>query len=296
MINTPPSIKTITDMPPDTFQKFKVLFNRFCHDLDSAFERADTEYSKHMPSKGDVCEAAVAKYLSDSLGSRYSTITNGHAFDSNGTQSKELDVVIFDDYWSGRLTPKDSGEPPIIPIESVYAVIEVKKTLSSTELRGAIENIRSFKSLQRERVGPDYVTPNKNIQSLGYPGTRDVRNPYFGAIFAYSAGRSMKTVLDQLKREVDKIQPEDRPDVVIVYKDGVILPYCETCKRSSPYVAQIAREGHNPEYILDSLDGTNSLLGFHFLLVGHLHYTILVPPKFEKFYSYLAHIARSKNL
>src|SRR5688572_21089357 len=162
-----PSIESMTELLPEQLQKFQGLFKRFCNDLDGAFDRANKEYEKHMPSKGDVCEAAVARYLTESLGTRYAIETHGHVFDEHGQQSDELDVVIFDDYWSGRLTPKDSHEPPIIPVESVYAVLQVKKTLTSSELRKAIENIRSFKSLQRDRVGPEHVTPNKSIQNLG---------------------------------------------------------------------------------------------------------------------------------
>ena len=295
-MKTFPSIESITDLLPERFQKFQGLFKRFCNDLDGAFERANKEYKKHMPSKGDVCEAAVAKYLSESLGTRYTIATHGHVFDSTGLQSNELDVVVFDDYWSGRLTPKDSHEPPIIPVESVYAVLQVKKTLSSSELRNAIENIRSFKSLQRDRVGPENVTPNKIIKNLGMSSNHDIRNPYFGAIFAFSAGRSMETVLKQLQREVENVPIAERPDIVVVYKEGVILPFCITCNSSATHINQIALDGHVPSYLFDSLDGAYSLLGFHFLLLQHLHYTILVPPKLHELYSTLAYISRKNNL
>lgn len=295
-MKTFPSIESMTDILPERLQRFQRLFKRFCKDLDSAFERANEEYVNHMPSKGDVCEAAVARDLSESIGSRYSVVTHGHVFDGFGQQSDELDVVIFDDYWSGRFTPKDSGEPPLIPVESVYAAIQVKKTLSSPELRSAIENIRSFKSLQRERVGPDYVTPNKRITNLGVPGNQDERNPYLGAVFAFSAGRSIGAVFEQLRREVENVPVNERPDVVMVYKEGVILPFCATCNESSLHINQIASEGHVPTYWLDSFDGAYSLLGFHLLLLHHLHYTILAPPKLQDLYSTLAFISRSENL
>ena len=295
-MKTYPTIESLSDLLPERVQRFQRLFKRFCKDLDGAFERANEEYSKHMPSKGDVCEAAVAKYLSESLGTRYAITTHGHVFDATGQQSDEMDVVIFDDHWSGRLTPKDSGEPPIIPAESVYAVIQVKKSLSSKELRHAIENIRSFKILQRERVGPEYVAPNKRIIGLGEPGNQDVRNPYFGAIFAFAAGRSMNSVLEQLKREVENIPINERPDVVMVYKAGVILPFCETCRESTIHIAKIAFDGHTPNYLLDTFEDAYSLLGFHFLLLHHLHYTILIPPKLPDLYSALAYISRMRKL
>lgn len=298
-MKTFPSIESMTEMLPENLRRFQRLFKRFCKDLDGAFERANEEYLKHMPSKGDVCEAAVAKYLSESLGARYAVTTHGHVFDGFGQESAELDVVIFDDYWSGRFTPKDSGEPPLIPVESVYAAIQVKKTLTSSELRSAIENVRSFKSLQRERVGPEYVTPNKRIEGLegpGFLGNQSVRNPYFAAVFAFSAGRSIESVFEQLKREVEPVPVNERPDVVMVYNDGVILPFCVTCNESTIHINQIALEGHTPTYWLDQFDGAYSLLGFHLLLIHHLHYTILAPPKLNELYRTLAYISRSKKL
>ena len=285
------TIDGLTEMLPDTIQRFRSLFDRFRHDLDGALERADREYSQHMPSKGEVCEAAFRKYLSETLGSRYS-VTQGFVFDSTGRQTKQQDVVIFDDHWSVRLTPKDSDEPPIVPVEYVYATIEIKKTLTSGELRSAIENVRSFKSLQRERVGSQYVTPNRKIDNLGLPGNTNMLNPYFSAIFAFTADRSMNTVIEQLKREVATIPPMEWPDVVVVHKEGVILPFCATCRVSGTYIGKIALDEHTPTYLLDKLDGVYSLLGFHLLLMNHLHYSILGPLNFHEMYGMLAQVAR----
>jgi hypothetical protein len=289
------TIDTISDLIPDTINRFQILFDRFRHELDSALERADKEYSRHMPSKGDVCEAAVRKYLSETLGSRYA-VGHGHIFDSNGKLSNQQDVIIFDDHWSIRLTPRDSGEPSIIPVEAVYATIEVKKTLSSADLREAISNIQSFKSLTREQVGPDYVTPNKRISNLGYPGRIDIRNPYFSAIFAFTPGRLMNTVLEQLKRETANIPPQEWPDIVVIHNEGVLLPYCLNCNCSGDKISGIVRDGHTPTYVLDTLGKSYSLLGFHLLLMKHLHFAILEPLDFDEMYAKLAYMARSLAL
>ncbi len=285
------TIDSLTDALPDTIQRFRLLFDRFRHDLDGALERADREYSQHMPSKGGVCEAAFRKYLSETLGSRYA-VGQGFIFDSTGKQTKQQDVVIFDDHWSIRLTPKDSDEPPIIPVEYVYATVEVKKTLTAGELRSAIENIRSFKSLQRERVGTQYVAPNRKIDNLGLPGNTKMRNPYFSAIFAFTAGRSMNAIINQLKQDVADIPPMEWPDVIVVHKEGVILPYCTNCRVSGNHISGIVLDGHTPTYLLDKLDGAYALLGFHLLLMNHLHYSILGPLNFHEMYGVLAQVAR----
>jgi hypothetical protein len=243
-----------------------------------------------MPSKGEVCEAAVRKYLGETLGTRYS-VTNGFAFDSEGNQSQELDVIVFDDYWATRLTPRDSDEPPYVPVESVYAVMEVKKTLSSSALRDAIDNIRSFKALSRPAVGPKYVTSNMLIEGLGSK-TGKARNRDFAAIFALSAERSMEAVVEQLKADVTGLPPELWPDVVVVHKQGVILPLCVTCQSSGTRIDDVTGVGHQPSYLLDHLGADYSLLGFHFLLMHNLHFSILVPPNFNEMYRTLALAAR----
>jgi hypothetical protein len=282
---------SISDLVPDQILRFQALFRRFSADLDGALQRASVHYEKHMPSKGEVCEAAVRRYLCETLGNRYA-VANGFAFDSQGNESQELDAIIFDDHWSVRLTPRDSNEPPYIPVESVYAAIQVKKTLSSADLRDAIDNLSSLKMLTRETVTPEFVAPNRRIQGLGKFSSQKVRNPYFTAIFAFSAGRSRETVLEQLKAEVIKRPPELWPDVIVLHKEGVILPFCQTCNTSANHIQFIASEGHELTYILDHLDGAYSLLGFHLLLMHHLHFSILAPPDFNQMYGILAEAAR----
>jgi hypothetical protein len=287
---------TLDPLNDDTLRRFRVLFNRFRRDLDSALERATKEYSQHMPSKGDVCEAAIVKYLSETLGSRYAIASNGHVFDRTGAQSKELDIIIYDDYWSVRLVPRDSGEPPILPVESVYAAMQIKKKLTAAELRSAISNIQSFKALKRERIGTDYITPNKRLSFGGPPDPPGrvpyMHNPYFAAIFAFDAGRSMNTVLKQLKGEVTGIPSSLWPDVVVVHNEGIILPFCSECNSSGTYISKIELDGHTPGYLLDKYDGAYSLLGFHLLLMQHLHFSILGPLDFHSMYAKLAYVAR----
>jgi hypothetical protein len=285
------TIDAYDDLLPDSVRRFHSLFERFKQDLDNALDRADKEYSQHMPSKGQVCEAAFRKYLTETLGSRYS-VTDGFVFDSTGQQSKQQDVIIYDDHWSIRLTPRDSDEPPIIPVESVYATVEVKKVLNSQELRDAVQNIRSFRKLVRESVGPQNVTPNKSISNLGLPDSNDIRNPYLSAIFGFKTDRSPEKVVEQLKREVAAIPVLEWPDLVILHGKGVILPYCQECGSSAAHISKITRDGHTPTYFLDRLDGAYSILGFHLLLMQHLHFTILKSINFNSMYGALCQVAR----
>jgi len=281
---------------PESSQRLQNLFRRFSRDLDNALEIANDRFPKHMSSKGDVCEEKVRKYLNETLGTRYA-ITDGVIFDlDKGNESRQQDIIIYDDYWSIRFTPRGSNEPAYIPVETVYATIEVKKTLSSDALRDAIENIKSFKSLQREPTGPGHITPNKILEGIGFPGKVDVRNPFVSAIFSFSADRSLDTVLSQLKAEVSGIPPNLWPDIILVHNEGIILPHCLTCHGTADLIHVILQDGHQPSYAYDRF-GENSLLYFHLLLMSCLHYTILGPViNFDKAYRDYAHVIRAMGL
>jgi hypothetical protein len=276
----------------DILGRFQVLFERFNNDLDGALDRANREYSNHMPSKGDVCEATVRKYLRETLGMRY-TVSHGIVFDELGQQSKQQDVIIFDDYWGTKLVPKDSGEPEMLPVESVYAVLEVKKTLSAFELRNSIEKISSFKKLQREKVGMQYATPNYYLGSPNTPSDElNIRNPYFGAIFSFSADRSLEAILQQLIEETKKLPSSHWPDLILVHNKGIILPFCLQCNASGPSIHTVSMPEHIPSYTLDNLGKNFSLLGFHHLLADHLHKTVLKIHDFHQLYAKLAVVSR----
>ncbi|MFH1933538.1 MAG: DUF6602 domain-containing protein [Pseudomonadota bacterium] len=203
----------------NTLKRHQRLFIRLCRILDDALERATNEFPEHMPSKGDICEVAVHSFLSETLGSRY-TIGQGQIFDSTGNQSKQQDIIISDDYWCRRFTPKNPDEPALIPVESVYATIEVKKSLSSDKVRDAVQNIQSFKSLKREKTGYDYVSSQVRLNFLERPnskkpGTLGYKNPYFSAVFAFEATATIESVCENLKNAVNQLPSYEWPDVVL---------------------------------------------------------------------------------
>jgi hypothetical protein len=284
-------ITEITSLLPEDLRRLAVLFARFRHDLDGALERATANFKSHMPSKGDVCEAAVRKYLSETLGRRYA-VTEGTIFDSAATQSRQQDAIIFDDHWSIRFTPRDSGEPALVPFESAYATIEVKKTLTAEAFRDAIENIRSVKSMTREESWAQHITPNWKILNMRREDNPGTRNRFFAAVFAFSAGRSLEAVLEQLEKEVQAIPPQQWPDVVIVHNEGLILPFCKPCNSSAARIADMLKDGCVPGYKLDKLLGEYALLGFHLLLMSHLHFVTLLQPDFNAMYGKLAYAVR----
>jgi hypothetical protein len=56
--------------------------------------------------------------------------------DRFGKTSKQADIVIYDTHNQANFLRK------VFPVEMVYAVIEVKTSMSSTEASSALENLK----------------------------------------------------------------------------------------------------------------------------------------------------------
>ena len=66
--------------------------------------------------------------------------------DLQGKQSRQQDFFVYDAFNSPAFLQTESS--CIIPVESVYAIIEIKSTLNKETLRQSIENIKKhFRSL-----------------------------------------------------------------------------------------------------------------------------------------------------
>lgn len=77
---------------------------------------------------------------------RYGVAT-GKVVDSNGRQSEQLDLVIYDTFYSPLLFIL--GDATFVPAESVYAVFEVKQTLDKRHLDAAADKAESVRRLYR---------------------------------------------------------------------------------------------------------------------------------------------------
>jgi hypothetical protein len=85
--------------------------------------------------------------LRDFLPTRYAI---GPAFvvDHEGGLSEQIDVAIYDTHYSPQWFGT-SGQTRFIPVESVYAIFEVKPDLNGTYLRSAQEKVASVRRIKR---------------------------------------------------------------------------------------------------------------------------------------------------
>ena len=129
---------------------------------------------EHNLEKGLGGENALRGLLEDFLPSRLG-VAKGKVVNFTGDMSRQCDVIIYDRLNCPRLFV-DENKNQILPIEGVYAVIEVKTSLTKHTLTEAFENLNSVYNLQPERPvrssNPklDYRPPDLII--LGFQGLR----------------------------------------------------------------------------------------------------------------------------
>lgn len=162
---------------------------------------------KHQGVKGAGNEAVLRKLLEKFLPKQYGVGT-GIVIDKDGNQSRQCDIVIYDNVHYPSLLAL--GNIHLYPVDIVYATIEVKTTLDTKSSREAQENIRSVRALN---LVPDTFgaptaqsgsKPNDVIWSLGIAAP----TPPLGFVFAYNSSTSQLDTFtgwfmpDELTQEV----------------------------------------------------------------------------------------------
>lgn len=166
-----------------------------------------TNHIDHMGVRGSSREDVLKYYIKQLLPERFA-VGNGVVTDVNGTQSKQQDFFVYDAFNSPVFLHTESSS--IVPVESVYATIEVKSTLKKETLTQSLANIKSVKELDVTIL-------------LNSPIVPPVFNSIFGAIFAYTADTTIETIANNLDELCIDIPHSRRPSVICILDQGVII-------------------------------------------------------------------------
>jgi hypothetical protein len=104
---------------------------------------------EHASTCGAASEAHWVNLLNSHLPERYRA-SSAFIVDSEGNRSRQIDIAIYDRFYSPLIFPYESGY--LIPAESVYAVVEVKQVLTRQYVRDAGLKIGSVRRLRRTSV------------------------------------------------------------------------------------------------------------------------------------------------
>lgn len=193
----------------------KEIFDEVSDQMKSDFIKAQKSLS-HAGLKGDANEETVKKFLRQYL-PKVLDITTGMLVDSDGNQSRQLDIIICD----SSKTPIffQSGETRVIPIECAYAVIEVKAFLDKTELEKSLENMLSVKSLSKKAY---FNQKGAIIYTLSLFGKKWDHWPIQHFVFAYNS-TGLESVLTNLNSYQNSNDIHKRIDTICVLEKGVIM-------------------------------------------------------------------------
>lgn len=135
-------------------------------------------FTDHPTSKGNATEDQWISVLKEFLPRRYG-VGRVFAIDSRGGQSEQIDLAIYDQQYSPLFFEQEGLR--FVPVESIYAVFEVKPRLDKSNVTYARAKIASVRSLHRTTVP---------IRHAGgeYPAQDPTSKPIIGGIVATDSG------------------------------------------------------------------------------------------------------------
>lgn len=165
--------------------------------LRSAAIRRD--FASHRPTAGKNREDLVQAFLIDHLPAQF-LVTSGLLIDNKGYFSNQADLMIVDHLRNAPL--HGSGAEKLWPVESAYALFEVKTLLSPSEIEDAVAKCRRFKTLNREFL----EVPDGERQRL--------KSSLF-VLWAYDSPKA-ETVRSNLLTALSGVPRSEQPDFVVV--------------------------------------------------------------------------------
>ena len=192
---TPSSTDIAKPAPPFDIAK---AFENKATALEASF-LAIRNVTTHPGTKGDELEADWVGLIRDFLPTRYE-VGPIFAVDHTGAMSQQIDVAVYDKHYSPQWFGGAQGVR-FVPVESVYAVFEVKPELSKKYVKYAIDKVRSVRTL--DRTSADVIHKGGTYDRAAI----DVK-PIIGGILTVRN----KWVAKNTLTKVDQYQPSDPTD------------------------------------------------------------------------------------
>lgn len=150
-------------------------------------------------------------------------ISTGQVVDSHGGISRQMDVIISDTAKTPILYQTD--ETRVVPIECVYASVEVKASLTLGDVDTVFQNMQSVKQLKKTAFLPENGNITRSVDMYGQNWAIWPVNYY---VFAFG-GVDLTSIAQRLQQlTIEAAAPAaSRVDMVCILDRGVI------CNRTS---------------------------------------------------------------
>lgn len=191
-------------------------FDSISEELQRRSERIRLGFSTHRLSAGENRESILAEFLESSLPKAYA-IDSGLVLSKSGEFSNQADLLIVDQQNNAPLYPAEAKR--LWLVEAVYGMIEVKSSLSPSDIADAVAKGRRFKHLPREFAD--------------LPASPRIRESLF-VIWAWTAP-SPETLKQNLVECLRDLPREEHPDFVVVPGSVVV---------TAGQYRELARLGH----------------------------------------------------
>ncbi|PEJ86610.1 hypothetical protein CN596_11455 [Bacillus toyonensis] len=215
-----------------------------------------TEHINHMGERGGSREEILLSYLRKYIPIKYE-MNNGVIIDETGEQSRQQDIIIYDSFNSPVLLNMQSTK--MVPIESVFSVIEVKSSLNKAEINKCVNNISSVKSLVKNSIG-------------------GINSPTAGFVFAFTSSTSLETLLDNLVEANTQVEKHKQISAVCVLDKGIIL---NVSKKGLNDIVLLPNEDSTPAVIKNTAE--NNLMLFYLLLMQYLNQSSVSVPNLLRY-------------
>jgi len=269
------------------------LFRDEAGGLIKAREKCIQIHGTDIRAAGNEVEMPIRSFFGRMLPKRFH-VTQGHLIDRNGIVSPQLDLIISDNTSIPSLLTTADGTD-YIPVESVYAIAEIKSTFYRS--KKYIENFADTLHFIREEMARPL------IENTIYGGLRDSTamrdmflgkphkylNPLFSFMVFVDSGDSDHTVL---KNVFAAIPHEDLPGITVLLDKAVVFYGKRINSKFSflkyPWLEQSAENS----WFVTSLQGTldtgsmegNHLCMIYYALLEHLNQSFLEPPDIGSYF------------
>jgi len=183
------------------FERVRDYFQKIADILDD--EKEASSVFPNPTDKGQSRENALKQFLEEHLPKRCETIRGGFLFDSNGNESKQLDLIITNDLTLQFKKFAITDGKAFVAIEGCYSVISVKSELTKQSMFDAFDEMISIPKMPKLNINP----------GLKFDHTLLPRKFIFG--FSGDSGKSiLKNLLDYIN--VHNISPKEFVNFIIV--------------------------------------------------------------------------------
>lgn len=172
-------------------------FAQIADEMKGRSDRVRLGFSTHRLTAGENREGIVADFLREYLPKAFGVDT-GLILSKSGEFSNQADIVVVDQAYNAPLFP--SSTKHLWLIESVYTLIEVKTTLSPSDISDAIQKCRRFKTLTR-----DFAT---------VPASPQIPDSLF-VLWAFESP-SPETAKENILSALKDVPHSEQPDFIVV--------------------------------------------------------------------------------